>query len=138
MAPDPSYSFCSRGLSISNLQDLGTTRELRLVTLNCECIIDKGRYPFAFYSPMQQSRCSTLHCFIAIALLLHCFTTVAPHSIASLLSLPASLLRTTPNKGSIYSGLHLMGATPSPFTLLLCRAHSTLLLHLATLLLCIR
>ena len=45
---------------------------------------------------------------------------------------------TTKNKRSIYSRVHLMGATPSPSTPMLRRAHSTLLLRLATLLLCTR
>ena len=60
------------------------------------------------YSPVQRRRSSTLHCLIAVApllhcrrstaLLLHCFTAVAPRSTASLLLVPASLLRTTQKK----------------------------------------
>ena len=60
------------------------------------------------YSPVQRRHSSTLHCFIAVApllhcrrstaLLLHCFTAVAPRSTASLLSAPASLLRTAQKK----------------------------------------
>ena len=67
---------------------------------------------------------------------------VALHSRAASPSIHAPALPsrlapayTTKNKHSIYSGVHLMGATPPPSALMLRRAHSTLLLRLATLLL---
>ena len=66
---------------------------------------------------------------------------VALHSRAASPSIHAPALPsrlapayTTKNKRSTYSGVHLMGATPSPSTPILRRAHSTLLLRLATLL----
>ena len=80
---------CLVAFTVSNVQGRGTTRELRLVALNCECMVDNRGQALAVYSPEQRSRRSTLHYF----------TAVAPRSIASLLSLPASLLRIAQKKG---------------------------------------
>ena len=77
---------------LRNLQLARSWHNLCVVALNHERMVDKGRHPVALYSPVQRSRRSTLQRFTAP--LLHCSTAVAPRSTASLLSLPASPLRT--------------------------------------------
>ena len=70
----------------------------------------------------------------------------APSPFAPVRRCPCSMCLTWPphsyihskNKRSIYSGVHLMGTTLSPFILMLRRARSMLLLHLAASLLCTR
>ena len=61
MAPDPSCLSCSVAFVVSNVQGHDTTRELRLVALNCERMVDNGSHTLAVYSPMQQSCRSTRH-----------------------------------------------------------------------------
>ena len=63
-----------RGLESPILQGRGTTHELRLVTLNCDRMVDKRRHPVAFHCyrstaslPSLHYRCSMLHGFIAVA-----------------------------------------------------------------------
>ena len=67
--------------AISNVQGHGTTCELGLVALNCERMVDNGGHALAVYS-----RCSTLHCFIAIALELRCFAAIASRFTASVMT----------------------------------------------------
>ena len=63
---------CSVAFAVSNVQGRGTTRELRLVALNCKRMVDNGGHALAVYSPEQRSCRSTLHCFTAITLELRC------------------------------------------------------------------
>ena len=92
MAPDPSCLSCSAAFAVSNVQGRGTTRELRLVALNAERMVDNGAHALAV-SPLCSRAVAPLYCFTAVAPELRCFAAVAPRSTASLLSLPASFLR---------------------------------------------